>query len=43
MRQQPVVAVRANDEAPTPDGTWPTNIPAVAQVLREGTGSGTGE
>lgn len=35
-RQQPVVAVRANDEAPQPDGQWPTSIPAVAQVLREG-------
>ncbi|MCZ4300035.1 AAA family ATPase [Microbacterium oxydans] len=35
-RQQPVVAVRPNDDAPTPDGEWPTNIPAVAQVLREG-------
>ncbi|PKQ35414.1 MAG: AAA family ATPase [Actinobacteria bacterium HGW-Actinobacteria-11] len=35
-RQQPVVAVRPNDDALTPDGKWPTNIPAVAQVLREG-------
>ncbi|MCK8476434.1 AAA family ATPase [Microbacterium aurugineum] len=35
-RQQPVVAVRPNDDAPTPDGEWPTNIPAVAQVLRDG-------
>lgn len=42
MRQQPVVAVRPNDEAPTPDGTWPTNIPAVAQVLREGLDLGPG-
>lgn len=35
-RQQPVVAVRPNDDAPTLDGEWPTNIPAVAQVLRDG-------
>jgi len=35
-RQQPVVAVRPNDEAPTPGTQWPTSIPAVAQVLREG-------
>jgi predicted ATPase len=35
-RQQPVVAVRPNDDAPTPGAGWPTDIPAVAQVLREG-------
>ncbi|WP_082071628.1 AAA family ATPase [Microbacterium oxydans] len=35
-RQQPVVAVRPNDDAPTPGAQWPTSIPAVAQVLREG-------
>ncbi|WP_334148595.1 AAA family ATPase [Microbacterium sp.] len=35
-RQQPVVAVRPNDDAPTPGTLWPTSIPAVAQVLREG-------
>lgn len=35
-RQQPVVAVRPADDAPAPSGQWPTNIPAVAQVLREG-------
>jgi predicted ATPase len=35
-RQQPVVAVRPNDDAPTPGTQWPTSIPAVAQVLREG-------
>ena len=35
-RQQPVVAVRPNDEAPTTGTDWPTSIPAVAQVLREG-------
>ncbi|WP_309103792.1 AAA family ATPase [Microbacterium sp.] len=35
-RQQPVVAVRPADDAPPPGPRWPTNIPAVAQVLREG-------
>lgn len=35
-RQQPVVAVRPNDDAPAPGAGWPTSIPAVAQVLREG-------
>ena len=35
-RQQPVVSVHPNDDAPTPGSTWPTSIPAVAQVLREG-------
>ncbi|REJ04991.1 AAA family ATPase [Microbacterium bovistercoris] len=35
-RQQPVVAVHPTDDAPQPDGQWPTSIPAVAQVLREG-------
>ncbi|MDQ0647025.1 putative ATPase [Microbacterium natoriense] len=35
-REQPVVAVRPNDDAPTPSSAWPTSIPAVAQVLREG-------
>lgn len=35
-RQQPIVAVRPNDEAPEPGRRWPTSIPAVAQVLREG-------
>ncbi|MFE6735470.1 AAA family ATPase [Microbacterium sp. NPDC057650] len=35
-RQQPVVAVRPNDDAPPPSGEWPTSIPAVAQVLRDG-------
>lgn len=35
-RQQPVVAVRPNDDAPIPGAQWPTSIPAVAQVLREG-------
>ncbi|MBN6190809.1 AAA family ATPase [Aneurinibacillus sp. BA2021] len=35
-RQQPVVSVRASSDAPPIDGRWPTSIPAVAQVLREG-------
>ncbi|MBT2484663.1 MULTISPECIES: AAA family ATPase [unclassified Microbacterium] len=35
-RQQPVVAIRPSDDAPAVDGSWPTSIPAVAQVLREG-------
>ena len=35
-RQQPVVAVRAADDAPAPGPEWPASIPAVAQVLREG-------
>lgn len=35
-REQPVVAVRPNDDAPVPDGRWPASIPAVAQVLRHG-------
>ena len=35
-RQQPVVAVRPTDDAPTPSAQWPTSIPAVAQVLQEG-------
>ncbi|MBW8761968.1 MAG: AAA family ATPase [Microbacterium sp.] len=35
-REQPVVAVRPNDDAPMPSSAWPTSIPAVAQVLREG-------
>ena len=35
-RQQPVVSVRPSDDAPPAGGEWPTNIPAVAQVLRDG-------
>lgn len=35
-RQQPVVAVRPSVDAPDVDSRWPTSIPAVAQVLREG-------
>ncbi|WEK62105.1 MAG: AAA family ATPase [Candidatus Microbacterium colombiense] len=35
-RQQPVVAVRPTSDAPAPSRRWPANIPAVAQVLREG-------
>lgn len=35
-REQPIVAVRANSDAPAPGRLWPTTIPAVAQVLREG-------
>ncbi|MFS0892746.1 AAA family ATPase [Microbacterium sp. 179-I 3D3 NHS] len=35
-RQQPVVAVLRSDDAPEPDARWPSSIPAVAQVLREG-------
>lgn len=35
-RQQPVVSVLPADDAPAPGGAWPTNVPAVAQVLREG-------
>ncbi|MDA4892359.1 MULTISPECIES: AAA family ATPase [Microbacterium] len=36
-RQQPVVAVSANDDAPDPASPrWPVSIPAVAQVLRDG-------
>jgi len=41
-RQQPVVAVRPADDAPAPGSRWPTNIPAVAQVLREGIDLGPG-
>ncbi|WP_223627130.1 AAA family ATPase [Microbacterium sp. EST19A] len=35
-KQQPVVSVQPSDDAPGADDHWPTNIPAVAQVLREG-------
>jgi predicted ATPase len=35
-RQQPVVSVQPVDDAPAPSGEWPANIPAVAQLLREG-------
>lgn len=35
-REQPVVAVRPNGEAPASGDPWPAGIPAVAQVLREG-------
>ena len=35
-RQQPVVSVQPSDDAPVADARWPTSIPAVAQVLREG-------
>jgi len=35
-RQHPIVAVEPNDEAPQPSAQWPTSIPAVAQLLREG-------
>lgn len=35
-RQQPIVSVHPNDEAPEPSDRWPTSIPAVAQVLRDG-------
>lgn len=35
-REQPVVAVRPADDAPAPSRQWPTSIPAVAQVLRDG-------
>ncbi|MFT4259522.1 AAA family ATPase [Microbacterium sp.] len=35
-REQPVVAVRPNGDAPSSGDVWPTSIPAVAQVLREG-------
>jgi len=31
-----VVAVRVTEDAPPPGGNWPTNIPAVSQLLREG-------
>ena len=35
-REQPVVSVRPDDDAPVEPGRWPATIPAVAQVLREG-------
>ena len=35
-REQPVVAVRASDDAPEVGRVWPMSIPAVAQVLEEG-------
>lgn len=35
-REQPVVSVHPSDDAPAAGSQWPTNIPAVAQVLREG-------
>ena len=35
-REQPVVSVRPNDEAPAAADVWPAGIPAVAQVLRDG-------
>ncbi|MFJ4044273.1 AAA family ATPase [Microbacterium sp. NPDC089987] len=35
-RRHPVVAVSANEDAPEPSERWPTNIPAVAQLLRDG-------
>ncbi|MBO0982025.1 AAA family ATPase [Microbacterium sp. SD291] len=35
-REQPVVSVRPHSDAPAPDARWPSSIPAVAQVLREG-------
>jgi predicted ATPase len=35
-RQHPIVAVHPNDEAPAPGDRWPTSIPAVAQLLRDG-------
>lgn len=35
-RQQPVVSVRPNDDAPAAGSQWPLNVPAVAQVLRDG-------
>ncbi len=34
--QPPVVRVDADPEQPLPGGTWPADIPAVAQVLRDG-------
>lgn len=41
-RQHPVVAVHPNDDAPAPSRRWPTSIPAVAQVLRDGIEFGPG-
>ncbi|KJQ53875.1 AAA family ATPase [Microbacterium sp. SA39] len=35
-REQPVVTVQPSDDAPAAGSGWPTDIPAVAQVLREG-------
>ena len=35
-REQPIVSVRANDDAPAPGRVWPSSIPAVAQVLEDG-------
>lgn len=35
-RQQPVVAVHPNEDAPTSHQVWPTTIAAVAQVVRDG-------
>ncbi|PYD00490.1 AAA family ATPase [Microbacterium esteraromaticum] len=35
-RRHPVIAVSANDDAPEPGGRWPADIPAVAQLLRDG-------
>lgn len=35
-RQQPVVSVQPADDAPPATTQWPTSIPAVAQLLRDG-------
>ena len=35
-REQPVVSVHPAEDVPDLGGRWPTSIPAVAQVLREG-------
>ena len=36
LRQHPVVSVHPHDDAPEPSERWPTSIPAVAQLLRDG-------
>lgn len=35
-REQPIVSVRAVDDAPAPGRRWPASIPAVRQLLRDG-------
>ena len=35
-RQQPILSVQPLDDAPTPGSGWPADIPAVAQLLRNG-------
>lgn len=35
-RQHPILSVHPHDDAPEPGTLWPTSIPAVAQLLRDG-------